>query len=90
MSQEFEVLNYIDEISEEREYCTLYLSEKSKLNVFLHPFKTIKCKYRLRKLDIVDNEFKMVVASCFNKDDYRKQVKTFITSHPLTAYKRAV
>ena len=90
MSQDLEVLNYVDSLTEERDYCSFYLSEQSKINLFIHPFKTLGVKFKLKKLDSVDSEFKMVVASCLNKDDYRKKVKTFITSHPITPYRKAI
>jgi hypothetical protein len=90
MSQEFEVLNYVDAIGEERNSCTLYLEGKTKLHIMLHPFKTLNCKLKLKKLDEVDNQFRMIVASSLNKEDYKKKAHSFIVSHPLTPNRNVI
>lgn len=85
MNTNLEIINYIDDISEKREQISMYLSNQSKIDVIMHPFKNISYRFKLKKIDSIDNQFTMLVSSSLNKDDYNKSIKTFIKTHPLQA-----
>jgi hypothetical protein len=90
MNANSEVINYVDTLTEEREHYSMYLSGQSKLNIFLHPFKTSICKYKLRKIDSIDTQLTKLISSSLKNDDYNMLVRNFINTHPLTSKKPVI
>jgi len=83
MNIETKMMEYCDEIEEKRMHVIGLMLSMHGIEKLLHPFKLMKYKSELKKLDKLEFSFNELYSERYESSNYERKVTDFIEKNPV-------